>query len=120
MECAFTSPVRTECGMLYAVLYVRINCFVVRGCAVSRRYINICNSDVLSVVNMYIDHLKFYVVYSNDEEQRQRSSRSAWPACQNIGKAREVSAQFAQHLAKTTGTAPPLVGCVIWSQNIYF
>ena len=38
VECAFTSPVRTECGMfvmlLYAVLYVRVSCFVVRGCGV--------------------------------------------------------------------------------------
>ena len=33
VECAFTSPVRTECGVcdvLYAVLYVRVICFVVR------------------------------------------------------------------------------------------
>ena len=44
------------CDVLYAVLYVRVNCFVVRGCAVSRRYINDCNSDVFSVVNMYHDH----------------------------------------------------------------
>ena len=34
---------------LYAVLYVCVNCFVVRGCAVKRRYINVCNSDVFSV-----------------------------------------------------------------------
>ena len=39
-----------------------VNCFVVHGCAVSRKYIHVCNSDVLSVVNMYLDHLKFYVV----------------------------------------------------------
>ena len=32
------------------------------GCAVSRRYINVCNSDVFSVVNVYLDHLKFCVV----------------------------------------------------------
>ena len=37
VECAFTSPVRTECGMfviccmLYAVLYVCVRCFVVCG-----------------------------------------------------------------------------------------
>ena len=47
------------------MLYVRVNCFVVHGCAVSRRYINVCNSDVFSnvfsVVNMYLDHLKFCV-----------------------------------------------------------
>ena len=53
------------CGVLYAVLYIRINCFVVRGCAVSRRYINVCDSDVFSVVNMYLDHLKLYVVCIN-------------------------------------------------------
>ena len=41
------------------VLYVHVNCFVVRRRAVSRRYINVCNSDVFSVVNMYLDHLKF-------------------------------------------------------------
>ena len=32
--------------VLYAVLYVRVNSFVVRGCAVSRRYIHVYNSDV--------------------------------------------------------------------------
>ena len=62
MECAFTYPVRTECGMfvMYAVLYVRVSCFVVGGCAVSRRYINVCNCDMFSVVNVYIDHLMFW------------------------------------------------------------
>ena len=29
------------CDVLYAVLYVRVSCFVVRECAVSRRYINV-------------------------------------------------------------------------------
>ena len=46
-------------GILYAVLYVRVSCFVVCGCAVSRRYINICNCDMFGVVNVYLDHLKF-------------------------------------------------------------
>ena len=49
--------------MWYAWLYVRVSCFVVRGCAVSRRYINICNCDMFSVVNVYLDHLKYCVVY---------------------------------------------------------
>ena len=61
VECAFTSPVRTECGMLY----VRVSCFVVRGCGVSRRYIDVCYCDMFSVVNVYLDHLKFYVVCIN-------------------------------------------------------
>ena len=48
------------CDVLYAVLYVRVSCFVVRGCAVSRRYIN-----VICVVNVYLDDLKFCVVCIN-------------------------------------------------------
>ena len=50
------------CDVLYAVLYVRVRCFVVRGCPVSRRYIHVCNCDMFSVVNVYLDHLKFCVV----------------------------------------------------------
>ena len=34
----------------------------VRGYAVSRRYIHVCNGDMFSVVNVYLDHLKFCVV----------------------------------------------------------
>ena len=46
------------CDVLYAVLYVHVSCFIVCGCAVSR-YINVCNCDMFSVVNVYLDHLKF-------------------------------------------------------------
>ena len=45
--------------VLYGVLYVR-------GCVVSRRYINVYNSNVFSVVNRYIYHLKFCVLCIND------------------------------------------------------
>ena len=48
--------------VLSTVLYVRVSCFVMRGWAVSRRYINIYNCDMFSVVNIYLDHLKFCVV----------------------------------------------------------
>ena len=51
--------------VLYAMLYVRVSCFVVRGCGVSRRYIDVCSCDVFSVVNVYLDHLKFCVVCIN-------------------------------------------------------
>ena len=44
------------------MLYVRVSCFVVRGCAVSRSYINGFKCDMFSVVNVYLDHLKFCVV----------------------------------------------------------
>ena len=43
------------CDVLYAVVYVCVSCFVVRGCAVSRRYIYIYNCDMFSVVNVYLD-----------------------------------------------------------------
>ena len=36
--------------VLYAVLYVRVSCFVVCGYAVSRRCINVCNCDMFRVV----------------------------------------------------------------------
>ena len=39
------------CDVLCAVLYVRVRWFVLRGCAVSRRYINVCNCDMFNVVN---------------------------------------------------------------------
>ena len=48
--------------VLYAVLYVCVCCFVVRGCAVSRRYVDVCYCDMFKVVNVYLDHLKFCVV----------------------------------------------------------
>ena len=50
------------CDVLYVVLYVRVSFFVVRECAVSKRYINVCNCDMFSVVNVYHDHMKFCVV----------------------------------------------------------
>ena len=53
------------CDVLYALLYVRVSCFVVRGCAVSKRYIDVCYCDMFSVVNVYLDHLKFCVVCVN-------------------------------------------------------
>ena len=48
--------------VLYTVLYARVSCFVVRGWAVSRRYIHVCNCDMFSVVYVYLDHLKFCAV----------------------------------------------------------
>ena len=51
--------------VLYAVLYVCVSCYVVCGCGVSRRYVDACYCDMFSVVNVYLDHLKFYVVCIN-------------------------------------------------------
>ena len=55
------------CDVVYAVLYVRVSCFVVNGCTVPRRYIDVCNYDVFCVVNLYLDHLKFCVVRINGQ-----------------------------------------------------
>ena len=52
---------------MYAELYVRVNCFLVRGCAVSRSIINVCNGDMFNVVNVYLDHLKLCGVCINDQ-----------------------------------------------------
>ena len=38
------------------VLYICVCCFVVCGCAVSRRYVEGCYCDMFSVVNVYLDH----------------------------------------------------------------
>ena len=49
--------------MLDAVLYVFVCCFVVRGCAVTRRYIDVCNCDTFGIVSVKLDHLKFDVMF---------------------------------------------------------
>ena len=48
--------------MLYAVLYGQVGYFVVCGYAVPRRYIDVCNYDMFSVVNVYLNHLKLCVL----------------------------------------------------------
>ena len=53
------------CDVLYVVLYVCVCCFVVRGCVVSRKYIDVCYCDMFSVVYVYLDHLKLSVVCIN-------------------------------------------------------
>ena len=54
VECAFTFSVRTECGMF--VMCCMQCCMSVSA---SRRYKNVFNCDMFSVVNVYLDHLKF-------------------------------------------------------------
>ena len=51
------------CDVMYAVLYVSVSCFVVRGCA--RGGIYMFAIVMFSVVNVYLDHLKFCVVCIN-------------------------------------------------------
>ena len=37
------------CDVLYAVLYICVSCFVMRGCAVLRRYIAVCICDMFTL-----------------------------------------------------------------------
>ena len=65
MQYACTSSVMTKCGMfgmccMQWCMFVSA-VFIVRGCAVSRRYKDVCNCDMFSVVNVYLDHLKLCV-----------------------------------------------------------
>ena len=66
MECVFTSPMRTECGMfVMCCMQCCMSVSTVLQCVdvmSSRRYINVCDSDVFCVGNMYLGHLKFYIV----------------------------------------------------------
>ena len=65
LECAFTFPVRTECGMFVMCCMQccrSVFCSAWMCCAVSRRYIDVCKCEVFSVVYVYLDHLKFCVV----------------------------------------------------------
>ena len=64
VECAFTSPVRTACGMFCMQRCMSVSVALYK-CAVLRRYINVCNCDMFSVVNVYLDHLKSCVVCMN-------------------------------------------------------
>ena len=35
------------------------------GCAVLKMYVDVCYCDMFSIVNVYLDHLKFCVVFIN-------------------------------------------------------
>ena len=64
MECAFTSLVRTECGMfvLYCMLCLcpcQLFCSAWMWCL---EEVYKCNCDMFSVGYMYLNHLKFCVV----------------------------------------------------------
>ena len=64
VECALTSPVNTACGIfVICCMQCCMSVSNVLECVdvPSRRYINVCHSDVFSVVNMYLAHLKFCV-----------------------------------------------------------
>ena len=101
------------CEVLYAVLYICVCCFVVRGCAVSRRYIDVCYCDMFSVVHVYLDHLKWHI------SQKSISSHPTGPhgrlAPKTVIGHPLLGAGGVDIIFHTTVTAQPRVGCVFWS-----
>ena len=89
--------------VLYAVLYVRVSCFVVRGCGVSRRYIDVCYCDMFSVVNVYLDHLKFYVVCIN--------SRRSFFDIVDKGLRVKLTELWMKNSKPPPGPGPVVLGC---------
>ena len=67
--------------VLYALLYVRVSCFVVRGCGVSRRYIGVCYCDMFSVVNVYLLEFVSESVYVDLQYDEISLTFTAGPVC---------------------------------------
>ena len=115
--CAWRIPAHLRCTQCSILLHLMDICFLTCICLWQ---ISQIQTFLFKVVGpgLDLDITRFC------EQQRQPSSGSAWPACQKNGKSgphcwgRGGSTQFAQQL-ETTVTAPPLVGCVVWSHGTH-
>ena len=113
--CAWRIPAHLKCTQCSILLHLMDICFLTCICLWQISHIQ---TRLFSVVGpgLVLDITRFC------EQQRQPSSGSAWPACPKNGKSdphcwgREGSTQFAQQFLYAV-TAPPLVGCVVWSQE---
>ena len=111
--CAWRIPAHLRCTQCSILLHLMDICFLTCICLWQISHIQtrlfICCRTWIG-----LDITRFR------EQQRQPSSGSAWPACPKNGKSgphcwgREGSTQFAQQFLSAV-TAPPLVGCVVWS-----
>ena len=115
MYCAWRIPAHLRCTQCSILLHLMDICFLTCICLwqisqIQTFLFNVVGPGLVSTSTRFC------------EQQRQPSSGSAWPACPKNGKSgphcwgRESSTQFAQQLESTV-TAPPLVGCVVWSQS---
>ena len=111
MYCAWRIPAPLRCTQCSILLHLMDICSLTCICLWQISQIQTC---LFKVVGPGLDITGFC------EQQRQPSSRSAWPTCPKNNKSgshcwgREGSTQFAhQHVSAVT--APPLVGCVVWS-----
>ena len=114
MYCAWRIPAHLRCTQCSILLHLMDICFLTCICLWQ---ISQIQTFLFRVVGpgLVLDITRFC------EQQRQPSSGSAWSACPKNGKSgphcwgQGGSTQFAQQLEFAV-TAPPLVGCVVWSQ----
>ena len=115
MYCAWRIPAHLRCTQCSILLHLMDICFLTCICLWQISHIQ---TRLFSVVGPGLVSTSPAFVSSS-------ASGSAWPACPKNGKScphcwgREGSTQFAQQFLSAV-TAPPLVGCVVWSQLLNF
>ena len=109
--CAWRIPAHLRCTQCSILLHLMDICFLT--C--------ICLWQISQIQTFLFKVVGPGLVSTSPAFVSSSASGSAWPACPKNGKSgphcwgRGGSTQFAQQL-ETTVTAPPLVGCVVWSQ----
>ena len=112
MYCDWRIPAHLRCTQCSILLHLMDICFLTCICLWQ---ISQIQTFLFRVVGPGLVDITLFC-----EQQRKLSSGSAWPACTKNGKSgphywgRGGSTQFAQQLEFAV-TAPPLVGCVVWS-----
>ena len=110
MYCAWRIPAHLRCTQCSILLHLMDICFLT--C--------ICLWQISQIQTFLFKVVGPVLVSTSPTFVSSSASESAWPACQKNGKScphcwgRGGSTQFAQQL-ETTVTAPPHVGCVVWS-----
>ena len=115
--CAWRIPAHLRCTQCSILLHLMDICFLT--C--------ICLWQISQIQTFLFKSCRTWIgldITRFCEQQRQPSSGSAWPTCPKNGKSgphcwgRGGSTQFAQQLESAV-TAPPLVGCVVWSLELH-
>ena len=110
MYCAWRIPAHLRCTQCSILLHLMDICFLT--C--------ICLWQISQIQTFLFRVVGPGLVSTSPAFVSNSVSGSAWPACQKNGKSgphcrgRGGSTQFAQQLEFAV-TAPPLVGCVVWS-----
>ena len=113
--CAWWIPAHLRCNQCSILLHLMDICFLT--C--------ICLWQISQIQTFLFKVVGPGLVSTSPAFLSSSTSRSAWPACPKNGKSgphcwgRGGLTQFAQELESAV-TAPPLVGCVVWSCNGLF